>query len=168
MACSLTQGKTVKACKTPSGTKYLLLIEKDNVTSITKTAGVVTAITLVAAKLFFKYQAKQEIINWKETTTVANGAYATDQEINIDLVGLDQVTKTELSILKKATLIAVCVDNDDTAWYFGEVNGMDLVSNAAEGGTTYDSFRGNKLQFKGREAEESPSVTVAILAALTT
>jgi hypothetical protein len=55
MACALTQGYTLDCSDSYGGVKELHLIEFDNVSSFTESAGVVTAITKATGKAFKKY-----------------------------------------------------------------------------------------------------------------
>ena len=54
MACALTQGHTPKVCKTSAGVKSFLISEFANITSITKTACVITTLTTVVGADFFR------------------------------------------------------------------------------------------------------------------
>lgn len=168
MACSLTQGHTPKTCKSSGGTKSFLIAEYENVTSITKTAGVITAITKASGKKFWKYKQKAEVANWKQTGTgdPKVGTIAYDVEATIEMVGLDQLGQTELGLLMANTVVMIAEDNDGTYWYLGEDFGMDLATDGLESGTAIGDFRGNKLAFKGRAFTRVASVDPTIITAL--
>ena len=168
MACSLTQGHTPKTCKSSGGTKSFLIAEYDNVTAITKTAGVITAITKATGKKFWKYKQKAEVANWKQTGTgdPKVGTIAYDVEATIEMVGLDQLGQTELGLLMANTVVMIAEDNDGTYWYLGEDFGMDLATDGLESGTAIGDFRGNKLSFKGRAYTRVASVSSTIIAGL--
>lgn len=168
MACSLTQGHTPKTCKSSGGTKSFLIAEYDNVTAITKTAGVITAITKASGKKFWKYKQKAEVANWKQTGTgdPKVGTIAYDVEATIEMVGLDQLGQTELGLLMANTVVMIAEDNDGTYWYLGEDFGMDLATDGLESGTAIGDFRGNKLAFKGRAFTRVASVDPTIITAL--
>lgn len=167
-SCSLTQGHTPKACKTSAGTKSFLITEFANVTAITKTAGVVTAITQAGTTVFYRYKQKAEVANWKQTgaTDAKMGTIAYDLEANLELLGLDQATQTELDLLIKNTVIMIAEDVDGTFWLLGEDYGMDLASDGLESGVAMGDFRGNKLQFKGRGYTRVASVDPTIITGL--
>lgn len=168
MACSLTQGHTPKTCKTSAGTKSFLVAEFDAVTAITKTSGVVSAITKATGKHFFRYKQKAEVASWKQTGTSDGkvGTVAYDLEANIQLNGLDQATQTELDLLIKNTVILIAEDTDGTFWLLGEDFGMDLASDGLESGVAMGDFRGDKLQFKGRAFTRVASVDSTIITGL--
>lgn len=168
MACSLTQGHTPKTCKSSGGTKSFLIAEYESVTAITKTAGVITAITKASGKKFWKYKQKAEVANWKQTGTgdPKVGTIAYDVEATIEMVGLDQLGQTELGLLMANTVVMIAEDNDGTYWYLGEDFGMDLATDGLESGTAIGDFRGNKLAFKGRAFTRVASVDPTIITAL--
>ena len=168
MACSLTQGHTPKTCKSSGGTKSFLIAEYESVTAITKTAGVITAITKASGKKFWKYKQKAEVANWKQTGTgdPKVGTIAYDVEATIEMVGLDQLGQTELGLLMANTVVMIAEDNDGTYWYLGEDFGMDLATDGLESGTAIGDFRGNKLSFKGRAYTRVASVSSTIIAGL--
>jgi len=168
MPCSLTQGHTPKTCKTSGGTKSFLIAEFDSVTAITKTAGVITAITKTMGKKFWRYKQKAELASWKQTGTgdPKVGTIAYDVEANLELIGLDQVGQTELGLLMANTVVMIAEDNDGTYWYLGEDFGMDLMTDGLESGTAIGDFRGNKLAFKGRAFTRIATVDSTIISAL--
>jgi hypothetical protein len=168
MACSLTQGHTPKTCKSSGGTKSFLIAEFDAITAITKTAGVISAITKASGKKFWKYKQKAEVAMWKQTGTgdPKVGTIAYDVEANIEMVGLDQVGQTELGLLMANTVVMIAEDNDGSYWFLGEDFGMDLATDGLESGTAIGDFRGNKLAFKGRAFTRVASVDPTIITAL--
>jgi hypothetical protein len=168
MACSLTQGHTPKTCKTSAGTKSFLIAEYETVTAITKTAGVISAITKAAGKTFFRYKQKAEVAMWKQTGTgdPKVGTIAYDVEATVEMLGLDQASQTELGLLMANTVVMIAEDNDGTYWFLGEDFGMDLATDGLESGTAIGDFRGNKLSFKGRAYTRVASVSSTIISGL--
>ena len=168
MACSLTQGFTPKSCKTVSGTKSFLIAEFLGITAVTKTAGVVTAITKAGGKKFYRYAQKAEVAMWKQTSTIdpKNGAYAFDLEANLDQSTLDQATLTENQLLLQNTVMMIAEDSDGTYWLLGENYGMDAATMGTEGGVAMGDFRGTKIAFKGRNYVPVASVDSTIIAGL--
>ena len=65
MACALTQGHTPKVCKTSAGVKSFLITEFANITSLTRTAGVITTITSAVGTDWFRYKQKSEVASFK-------------------------------------------------------------------------------------------------------
>lgn len=168
--CALTQGHVPKTCKTASGVKEFLLINYENILTITKTAGVVSAITKTTLTKFFAYRQKAESSNWKQDGTgdAKVGTVAYDIIATMDILGIDQATQTELGLLINSTVGIIAHDNDGTYWLLGEDYGMDVATDGMDAGTALGDFRGNKLTFKGRGFTRVSSVDPTIIAALLT
>lgn len=168
MACSLTQGFTPKTCKTPSGTIEFMITDFANVTAITKTSGVITAISVASGKQFWRYKQKPEVANWKETQTSdsKSGAYKYETAITFDINSLDSATKIETELLLKNAVVVIAKDSDGTYWLMGEDNGVEFDSIGWDGGTEYISFTGAKVSGKHMGFTPVASVNSGLIAGL--
>ena len=168
MTCILTQGFTPKTCKTPSGTMEFMITDFANVTAITKTSGVITAISMASGKQFWRYKQKPEVANWKETQTAdsKSGAYKFETAITFDINSLDSATKIETELLLKNAVVVIAKDADGTYWLMGEDNGVEFDSIGWDGGTEYSSFRGAKVSGKHMGFTPVAKVTDTLIAAL--
>lgn len=168
MACTLTQGSATKNCKASAGTKEVLIANYENVTSITKTAGVVTAITMTLGTQFFVYKQKAETANWTQTWTgdakTGNGSYALTS--HIELQGIDSAQQVELDKLARATTIQIVHDNDGNYYLLGDEYGMDTTTDALESGTALADFKGDKIDFGSVSSLRASTVTPSLIAAL--
>jgi hypothetical protein len=166
--CTLAQGFTPKTCKTPSGTIEFMITEFANVSSITKTSGVITAISMASGKRFWQYKQKPEVANWKETQTadLKSGAYKIATAITFDINSLDSATKIETEVLLKNAVVVIAKDADGTYWLLGENNGIEFDSIAWDGGTEYSSFRGAKVSGKHMGFTPVAKVTDTLIASL--
>lgn len=169
--CALTQGYSRKNCKFPAGTQEVLVAELASVSSITITAGVVSAITMASGKKFYAYKQPAGVAgwkqNWKADAKTGTGAY--DLEVNIQTFGIDQAAQAELDNLVKNTLVAIVHDNqlDNPYWIVGKDNGIDCVTDGLDSGIAMTDFRGDKIQFTGLSATRALPVDPTIIAALT-
>lgn len=168
MACALTAGKDYKACKTVAGTKAFLITEFANITAITKTAGVVTAMTQAGSTVFFRYKMAAQVGSWKQDTTSnkTTGTYGLTTEATMPIQGIDQATQTELGLLIKNKLMLIAEENDGTYWLLGEDFGMDVTTDALVGGTNMADFRGNTITFQGDAYTRVCEVNSGIIAGL--
>lgn len=173
MSCtsaSLTQGHTPKSCKDPAGVAEILLTDYANITfPVTKTSGVVTAITMASGKQFFKYKQKAEAANWKQEATVdaKNGTKSYTQTITLDVLGLDQATQTELELLVSATTAAIVKLNDGSYWFVADdTYGLDTTADALDSGTAMNDFMGDKITISGKTKLRAASVNSALIASL--
>lgn len=168
MSCSLAQGFTPKVCKTQSGTNSVLIAELANVSNITVSNGIATAISMASGKRFFEYKQKAEVANWKATPTIdpKSGAYKWEHSVTLDLNDLTPSVIQEATTLIKTTVITIAKDNDGTYWLQGKDYGLDVSGLPIDGGVEMSSFRGGKLELKGMSAFEPIQVTAGLIAAL--
>jgi hypothetical protein len=169
MACALTQGFPLDTCKElHGGARSLRIAEIANVATITETAGVVTAITMVASKKFYQYVFKKEVINFKETENVDEDTDTSEyvQEVTAKKNQLTTVARNELLLLAKNTLIIIAEDNNGKYWMLGQKFGL-TKSGSRESGTKFADFNGSMLTFKGKELEPFKEVDSSIIAAIT-
>ena len=153
MACALTSGFTPKACKTVGGVKSFLIIEHAAVTAVTKTAGVVTAITKTSPFIFREYKQKAEVANYKQTASMdaKAGTYAFDIEASLEQSSLDQASATENFLLLKNTVMIVTKDNDGNFWLLGEEYGADVTTGTEDWGVALGDSRSYTLNFIAQE-----------------
>jgi phosphohistidine swiveling domain-containing protein len=96
-------GYTKTCGKSTSGVKTLHLTEKVNVTSFTKGADRdYTAVTMNASAVFKKYEFDQDQCEFKESATMANGAWVVTQTIEFHLDKMSKATATEIEELADA------------------------------------------------------------------
>jgi hypothetical protein len=169
MPCNLTAGFTLDACKDlHGGAKSLRITELANVSSITETAGVITAITMVATKKFYNFIFKKEVINFKETENVdeENDTAEYVIEVTAKKNALTTTTRNTLLLLAQNTLCIIAEDNNGKYWLLGEKYGL-TKSGSRESGTKFADFNGSMLTFKGKEIAPFKEVDSSIIAALT-
>ena len=168
MACALTQGYVLDCKDSLGGLKSVLFIEAGNVTAVTETAGVITAITLAASKYFHKYELVKETSSFTETVTasVQNGTIFYAQELSVILNKLQTNTRNEILLLAQNSLIAIAEDKNGVYWMLGKDGGLDITGGTAASGVATGDRSGYELTFGGQEASLSPEVSAGIIAAL--
>lgn len=169
MACNLTAGFSLEACKDlHGGAKSLRITELANVASITETAGVITAITMVATKKFHSFIFKKEVINFKETENVEeeNDTSEYVQEVSAKRNGLTTNNRNTLLLLAQNSLVVIAEDNNGKFWLLGEKFGL-TKSGSRESGTKFADFNGSMITLKGKEIAPFKEVDSSIIAALT-
>jgi hypothetical protein len=169
MPCVLTSGFTIPDCLDGVGGISLLRVAKlQDVATITEAAGVVTAITMVATKKFWKYELKKETTSVTETENVSdeNGSTFYEQSVDTMLHKLSATKRNELRLLALSNLVVIATLNDGQHILLGKKYGLNK-SGSAESGKGLGDFNGYKMMLKGKEIEPAPFVTDAILAAIT-
>lgn len=114
-----------KTCgKQTGGVRSLFLIEKDNIKALTIEAAkkAYSAIVLVAAAAFAKYDFKEDEAEFKETTKAENGSIMVTQEISFVLPKMGEASRIaveEIADISPCGLVGVVVDNMGNARVVG-------------------------------------------------
>lgn len=171
MACALTTGINSTVCKdgTPGVIRFFIT-ELANIESYTLSAGVVTAMDLVAGKQFWIYEQIKESSSWTEEliTNVQAGSIGFSQTVNISIPRRTAEKVNEIKLLAQNSLVVIVEDANNFYSIIGLTRGADL-----DNGSKYDSGiklgdkNGWDLVFKGSEHDPAPSVSAAIVARLT-
>lgn len=170
MPCALTQAYSLDCRDSLGGIKSVMFIGWADVTAVTEAAGVVTAITKSAGKMFYKYQLVRGTSMFQETinSSVENGTVFYQQELTIILNKLQTNTRNEILLLAKNNLMAIVEDNNGTFWLLGRLNAINITGGNAGSGTAQGDRSGYTLTFTGGEKELAPSVQSTIIAGLLT
>jgi hypothetical protein len=168
--CALTQGYVLDCREGIGGLKEVYIIELGNISAITESSGVVTAITKRTGKRFWKYSLVRETSNATETITgnEQNGTLFYAQTVQIILNKRQASVRNEVMLLAKNNLVIVGVENSGKAFLYGREQGLILNTGTAETGTAWGDRNGYTLPFAGNEKELAPEVEASVLATLET
>jgi hypothetical protein len=170
MPCALTQGYNLDCRLNYGGVKDIYLIEYDNVTSVTQSAGLVTAITKVATKVFRKYALIAHTAENDEALTASRemGTLSNKQTIKFPINKMTVSVRNELFLLAQNRLMFVFVDENGTNWLYGGDYGLTLTTASAKTGKVLADRNGYELVFEGDEKNLAYEVNAATLATLLT
>jgi len=170
MSCALTQDYSLGCQDFFGGIITSYIIEKENVTTCTVTAGTVSTLTKATGKFFRKYELEAHTGDGKETKTVnpANGTSNTKQVITFPINGMSVSVRNEIELLAQNRLIIILIDNNGNAWLYGKDFGLRLDTTSAMTGKALADRNGYDLTFGGDEKGLAPLVDPTIVAALQT
>jgi len=170
VACSLTQNYLLDCRLNYGGMKEVYIIEFDNVTAITQTGGVVTAITKASGKTFKKYQLIAHTGEGDEALTASRemGTLSNKQTIKFPINKMTTSVRNELFLLAQNRLIFVFVDENSTNWIYGSDYGLTLTTASAKTGKVLADRNGYELTFEGDEKNLAYEVDDTTLATLLT
>lgn len=170
VSCALTQDYSFGCDVGSGGVRQMWLIEFNNVTSMTESSGVITAITKASGKFFRKYQLVNETsnANQKITGNPQNGVIFYGQSAQIVINKQQVALRNEIILLSRNTLIIIAEDNNGSYHLFGRLNGMRLNDGSADTGTAWGDRNGYVLNFTGNERELAPFVAENIISTLQT
>lgn len=168
MPCALTQGYNIDCKENIGGVRAVWFIGYGDVSAVSEASGVVTAITKVAGKSWYKYNLIRNTASWTETPTgdVANGTMFWSEELTIILNKLQANTRNEIQLLSRATVMSIVQDNNGKYWLVGKNNGLDLTTGSHTTGTASGDRNGYTLTFNGEEREMAVEVNTTVMATL--
>lgn len=170
MSCALTQNYAIDCRESMGGLEEVYFIAKQDIASITESAGVVTALTKDAGKRFYKYELAKGTAFFNEPiqSNVANGTLHYAPELTIILNKLQANTRNEVLLLAKNSLVAVAKDNNGKYWLLGKQRGLDVTGGGSATGTAMGDRSGYTITLTGQEPELAPEVSSAVADTLET
>lgn len=170
MSCALTQGYATSCSKGVGGAGEAYIMELDNLGGVTETAGVITALTKVTGKRFWKYQQIRETSYAKETPNgnEQNGTLFFQQEVGLVINRMATAVRNEIKLLALNRLVFVIKDNNGKYWMYGKGYGLQLTGGEIGTGTAMTDRNGYSLTFTGGETEPAIEVEATVAAALET
>jgi hypothetical protein len=170
MACALGAGYTLDCKDGAGGITEVYFMELGNATTIAEASGVVTGITKVTGKRFYKYQLPKEAGTLTETINgnTQNGTVFYASELKVVVNKLTTPVRNEIKVLAQNTLLAVVKDNNGKYWMIGKERGIDLNGGTLGSGTAFGDRSGFDLTFTGSEASPMVEVNSSVAAALET
>jgi len=170
MACQLASSYDFSAgCQASiGGVDKVYIMEFANVSSVTVTANVVTAVTKVATKVYRTYNLAKEMGSDSDNLArnVATASMLYDHKVDFTTNGITTAMKQELKAMAQTPLSVIVLRRDGTAWMYGKQKGMDLVvgnmQNAKEASNGPQMVWG----FTGQEPDVALEVQFSVLATL--
>jgi hypothetical protein len=168
--CALTQDYSFGCDVGAGGTKECYIIELNNISSITESSGVVSAITKVGGAIFRKYQLVPQTAVFDEAVTGndANGTLFYTPSGTI-VINKQQVNmRNEIMLLALNRLVFIIHDNNDTYRLYGRTYGLKLTTGTASTGAALGDRNGYSLTFTGFEPALALFVQPSVIATLQT
>jgi hypothetical protein len=170
MSCALTQGYSLDCKDNAGGVKNIWIANFSNVSGVTASAGIITAIAKANNGRFWKYEQYRNTSEAFEDITgdPIAGTVFYAQTVNIALRKMQASVRNEIKLLASALTVMVVQDANDKYWYYGETGGMDLNTGKISTGKAFADKNGYDLTFTGAEASPAQEVQLSVIATLTT
>ena len=156
MSCNLTSGYSIGCRDSVGGIKSVYLIEFDNVSGITQSAGTATAIAKANNARFWKYNLQKATSEWMEEyqDNMENGTSFQKQTLSLVLNGMTAATSQEIKLLSQNRLIAVVETQEPTPkyWLLGETNGLMREGGKSGSGKAFADRSGYELTFTSEQS----------------
>lgn len=170
MACAIVSGYTIDCRDSVGGIDAVYFAEFGNVT-ILDSSGVVTGITKVTGKKFYKFEIPTKssaVASSNPMGSIENGTLFFEQTLDFPVNKRDATTRNIITTLSKNKVVAVTLDKDGTYRMYGKQFGMYLGGSTGTSGAAAGDAQGYVLKFEATEKEDFFEVTNAIGLALTT
>lgn len=168
MPCALTQGYVLECRDNSGGAKDIWIMEIENVSGITASNGVISGITKVSGKRFWKYQQERNVPEAKEVeqSSTENGVVFFDQTVEMAINKMTASRRNELILLVQQRVVAVVQDQNDRYWYYGEEDGLTTEGLNAGTGKARSDRNGYSFTLTGQERYLAKEVASGIVAGL--
>jgi hypothetical protein len=170
MACPLTQGYTIGCRDSVGGIKSVYLIEHDNVSGITQSAGTATVISKANGGRFYKFVLPRNTGEFSEdyNDSVENGTSFQKQTLTMVLNGMTAETSQQIKLLAQNRLIAVIETQEPTPkyWLLGETNGLMREGGKSGIGKTFGDRNGYEIALTTEQSLMAIQVSSGIIAGL--
>ena len=165
MACAQTLAGIVRDCNpNMGGLRSVYLANFADVDSITVTSSVVTAITMVSSKKFYKYEFVRNTASMSSNYAVnaENGTTYVETDLLMVFNRMDTTKRLEIVALAQGELVAIVEDNNGNMWYLGYDEPLTL--NAGDGltGTARADRNGYSVTLRDNSLEMPMSFTGTI------
>lgn len=131
MACSQTLAGIAQDCsKNMGGIKSVYIANAADVSSVTVTSGVVTAITMASSKKFYKYAFAPFTSSFTSNWNVSpeNGTKYVETDLTMVFNKMDATKRLEIVALAQTEMVVIVEDNNGTMWYLGYDEGVRLIT----------------------------------------
>ena len=165
MACNIIEGSAIAYRDSIGGIKTIYIAQIADISSVTESSGVVTAINMMPSKKFWTFEMEKEnaMMEEKEVASVENGTLFWEQDLTFTIKKLAANQRNNMKILAQNRLVAVVLDSNGVYWLLGRYNGLDKVgANSSKTGKAFGDLNGYELAFKGKETNPMFSVTGTI------
>lgn len=162
MACVFVTGSSIDCRDSAGGIKNLYIARLQDISGITESSGVVTAITMNSGTKFWEYQMEKEnaMATETENTSVENGTVWYNQEIKFTIKKMTAAQRNNMRIMVQNRLVVIIKDQNDLYWMYGRYNGCDKVGdNTAVTGKALGDMNGYTVTLLGKESQPCFNVT---------
>lgn len=165
MACSQTLAGIARDCSSNmGGIKTVYIANKADVTSLTVTSGVVTAITMASSKHFYKYVfapfTSSMTSNWQ--VSAENGTKFVQTELTMVFNKMDATKRLEIVALAQTEAVVIVEDNNGTQWVLGYDEGVQLSSGDGQTGVNRGDRNGYTVVLQDNSAELPMTCTATV------
>lgn len=166
MSCTQTLNGIARDCQSSiGGVKRVLLANRDDVSAITKTDGIVTAISMATGATFKEYYLRRFSGSLVSAYQVnENGSPYVLSTLVMSFSRLEASKRLEVTAIAQADLVGIVEDLNGKFWYVGEDDPLALADGTdANTGTQRADFNGYNVTLEAASRELPPEVNSGII-----
>ena len=155
MACELSSGRLLDCKTSVGGIRTVVFMQVEDYIP-TYTSEVLTAITAATG---YRYELQKATGSLSESISVSqeNGTVFFENTLTIKLFKLTAAMRDELKLIVQNRLAVFVLDNNNSQWVIGEVNGAEITGGTSETGTALGDLNGYTLTITTQERENMRS-----------
>lgn len=173
MSCYISSGIQLGCSDGIGGIKKIYIVggATGDVTGYTYNVdGAVTGATSTTGTTLYGFELKRNTSSLSQNTTKSfeNGTIYWEQVLTAIFFKYDQEKRNQLKVLGQNDQIQiVAIDQNDTQYLLGQVNGMYLSGGSAGTGTAFGDRNGFEMIFTGQESEPARVIVGALATVFT-
>ena len=172
MSCYISSGVALGCSDGIGGIKKIYIVGGGgSVTGETFNAsGAITGATSTTGTTIYGFELKRNTSSLSQNTTKSyeNGTIYWEQVLTAVFFKYDQDKRNQLKILGQNDQIQIiAVDQNDTQYWLGQVNGMYLSGGSAQTGTAYGDANKFEMIFTGQEPQPANVIDGALASVFT-
>lgn len=168
MACSTVLTGIALDCANAGGIKKVYIAPIADVSSVTVSAGAVSAITMIATKKFKEYSFRKNTASLTKTATKddAAGTSFVTSEVALRFAKMDNAKRTEMQALLTGNVYVIVLDNNGEYWFLGYDSYCSASAATGESGTSLGDANQYTINLSAETVEFPQTVDDTIIAAL--
>ena len=169
MSCNQTiTGISVDCSSNMGGIKRVLIANAADVTAITLSSDVITAITMAASKKFYEFYFRPNTSSMTSTWQVnnENGTNYVQTLVQMIFNRLDTTKRASIMALAQADLVAIVEDMNGVFWYLGYDYPLLINAGDATSGTARSDRNGYSITLEDNSIALPYEVDDSIIAGL--
>lgn len=166
MACNQTLAGIARDCVSAlGGVAEVLIANASDVTAITVTDGVISAITMASGKKFQRYSFRPQTAEATSTLNRSseNGTAYITTELAMQFHKQDTAKRIEIEALIHGELIAIYKDNNGKYWAMGTERPAEATAAPGNTGKAFGDFNGYGVTVQSNEGTYPPEVSASII-----
>lgn len=156
MPCAQTLTNVYRDCAgSLGGVAGFYYANKEDVTAVTVTDGIITAITMASSKHFYTLLPPKQTSSLESTWNVdeANGSKYVESAVTVVFNRMETAKRVAMQALAEGEFVFIVKDKNGKHWYLGKDDAVTLTAGTAGTGTAYADRNGYSMTLSDQSKE---------------